>query len=313
MISTASEETQATTSDAYPSRIQPEPRLIKRVDPVVYGKTGKVPRPTVADLESFDRDGFLFYPSLFSPEEIRVYAEELRKLTQIDAKGPQYIREPASGDIRSIFQVHHNQAVFRDLSRDSRLTDVAFALLDSDVYVHQSRVNLKPGFVGKEFYWHSDFETWHVEDGMPRMRAVSCSINLTDNQANNGPIMVIPGSHKWFVACVGATPENHYQQSLRKQEYGVPDKDTLARMADDSGIQAPVGPAGSVLFFDCNVMHGSNGNITPFPRSNIFFVYNSLQNQLVAPFGNIPPRPEFIATRDTVTPLRREASRQEKA
>jgi hypothetical protein len=40
-------------------------------------------------------------------------------------------------------------------------------LLGSDVYVHQSRVNFKPGFNGQDFYWHSDFETWHAEDGMP--------------------------------------------------------------------------------------------------------------------------------------------------
>ncbi len=43
-----------------------------------------------------------------------------------------------------------------------------------------------PGFTGSGFYWHSDFETWHAEDGMPSMRAVSCSIALTENFAYNG-------------------------------------------------------------------------------------------------------------------------------
>lgn len=62
-----------------------------------------------------------------------------------------------------------------------RLLDIAQFLLDDEVYIHQSRLNYKPGFRGKEFYWHSDFETWHVEDGMPRLRALSISITLTEN------------------------------------------------------------------------------------------------------------------------------------
>lgn len=85
--------------------------------------------------------------------------------------------------------------------------------------------------------------------------------------------------------------------SLRRQQFGVPDRDTLAWLAERVGIEAPTGPPGSALLFDCNTMHGSNGNITPFPRSNIFFVYNSVHNALVDPFGGLPPRPEHIASR----------------
>jgi ectoine hydroxylase len=53
-----------------------------------------------------------------------------------------------------------------------------------------------------------------------------------------------------------------------------------------------------VVIFDCNVMHGSNGNITPFPRANAFLVYNALSNRLVTPFGAKAPRPPFIADRE---------------
>ena len=63
-------------------------------------------------------------------------------------------------------------------------------------------------------------------------------------------------------------------------------------------IPAPAGRAGSLVLFECNVMHGSNGNITPDPRSNVFFVYNSVENVPEAPFAAGRPRPDFIATRD---------------
>jgi ectoine hydroxylase len=170
------------------------------------------------------------------------------------------------------------------------------------VYVHQSRLNYKPGFQGKEFYWHSDFETWHAEDGMPRMRALSMSVLLAENTPNNGPLMLIPGSHRTFLSCVGATPEDHYKMSLKRQEYGVPDETNLAELAFSKGIVAPVGKPGTVIVFDCNMMHGSNGNITPFPRANAFLVYNAVSNRLEAPFAAAKPRPPFIAARE-VAPI----------
>jgi ectoine hydroxylase len=60
-----------------------------------------------------------------------------------------------------------------------------------------------------------------------------------------------------------------------------------------------------VVFFDSNMMHGSNGNITPFARSNAFFVYNHVDNALVAPFAAATPRPPHVAHREVV-PLPRD-------
>jgi ectoine hydroxylase len=174
---------------------------------------------------------------------------------------------------------------------------LAEQILGGPVYIHQSRINFKPAFSGKEFFWHSDFETWHVEDGMPRMRALSISINLTDNNEFNGPLMLMPGSHHHYVACDGHTPEAHYKESLRRQHYGTPDRALLRKLASDCGIVAPKGPRGSLVVFDSNVMHGSGSNISPYHRCNLFVVYNSMENTLVAPYSGLAPRPEYIASR----------------
>ena len=56
------------------------------------------------------------------------------------------------------------------------------------------------------------------------------------------------------------------------------------------------GDPGSVVFFDCNVMHGSPDNITPAPRTNAFFCYNAVE-----PFGGTAPRPNHIASRAFAT------------
>src|SRR3546814_2755262 len=91
--------------------------------------------------------------------------------------------------------------------------------------------------------------------------------------------MVIPGSHRTYLTCLGETPDDHYLSSLKKQEYGVPDEESLAELAHKHGIVAPTGKPGTVILFDCNLMHGSNGNITPFPRANAFLVYNAVRSE----------------------------------
>lgn len=292
--------------DLYPSRVELEAHILKRRDPVIHSDGPPSKGLTPDQAESYRRDGFLSIPSLFSPEEVEAFREELERLATSDgmAEREESITEPNSGDVRSIFSVHRLSEFFGRLACDPRLLDIVRYLLADDVYIHQSRVNMKPGFVGKEFYWHSDFETWHVEDGMPNMRAVSVSIALTENNEFNGPLMLMPGSQEHYVTCIGKTPENHYKQSLKRQEYGVPDPTSLRFLADRNGIVAPKGPAGSVTIFDCNTMHGSNGNISPYPRSNVFFVFNSVTNRLVDPFGAATPRPEFIATRETFEVLK---------
>jgi ectoine hydroxylase len=293
--------------DLYPSRQTEMPSISERPDPVVYGDMAAITgKPlSLAELQFYEQYGYLDFAGFFSEAELRPYQEELSQLWERDdiKTWPEVITEPGSDEVRSIFYIHQSNDVLRRLLCDRRLVAIVSQLLGSEVYIHQSRINYKRGFDGKEFYWHSDFETWHIEDGMPRMRAISCSISLTENNEHNGPLMVIPGSHMSYVSCVGQTPEDHYKDSLKKQEYGVPDHQSMNLLVSANGIVAPKGPAGSVTFFDCNIMHGSNSNITPWARSNIFCVYNSVDNALVEPFGGQKPRPEFIATRQDFTPL----------
>ncbi|HLS86696.1 MAG TPA: ectoine hydroxylase [Burkholderiales bacterium] len=290
--------------DSYQSRVDGETTIIPRQDPVVYSKAGG-PGLSQHQLKSYQKNGFILLKGFFSEAEAAVFLEEANRLCDDPAiQGrEEAIREPGSDLVRSVFRPHRLSPLYERLAADRRLVDIAQQILGSQVYIHQSRVNLKSGFFGKDFYWHSDFETWHVEDGMPRMRAVSCTVLLTENNEFNGPLLLMPGSHMHFISCVGETPQDHYKQSLRKQEYGIADPAALRFLADKRGLQAMKGPAGSVVFFDCNAMHGSNSNISPYPRSNLFMVYNSVENRLDPPRGGLKPRPEFIAAREDCEPI----------
>lgn len=287
-------------TDHYPSRLAADERIVPRADPVVWGEADGPLDPEL--VAAFDDDGFLVLPALLAPSEVdELNAEIDRRAADPDVRSrPQAIVEPGSDELRSLFAIHEGADPLARLARDPRLTDVARQLLGSDVYLHQSRVNLKPGFRGREFAWHSDFETWHAEDGMPRPRALSASVLLTPNHTWNGPLLCVRGSHRWFVSCVGETPARNHERSLREQVVGVPSDDALAELVERGEIVECCGPPGTVVFFDCNVMHGSNGNISPVARRNVFCVYNSVQNALAAPFAAPAPRPEHIASRRVV-------------
>lgn len=284
--------------DLYPSRIDHETRISPRHDAIFWGDAGEGPL-SEAQCRAYEEGGYLLLTDILSNEEVAAARAELEALIEqyADTSDQWIVREPASKRIRSIFAVHKISDLFARLLSDRRLVAIAEQILGSRTYLHQTRLNFKPGFQGREFFWHSDFETWHVEDGMPRPRALSMAIALYENTPANGPVMMIPGSHRQFIACPGGTPENHYKQSLRQQMYGVPDETAIAFLAEQGGIELAAGPAGTITVFDSNIMHGSNSNISPLPRSNLFAVYNSAENMLEEPFGNLQPRPDFIAHR----------------
>ncbi len=287
-----------TVDSSYPTRVSDEPQTVPRRGPVVHGTADDGPLDA-EQLEAYQQRGFCQFDQLVSPAdvlELDTAVGELVDDRRLD-RDERVVTEAASAEVRSIFEVHRLHDRFAALAVDPRLVEPARQILGSEVYLHQSRVNLKPGFRGRDFFWHSDFETWHAEDGMAQMRALSVSISLTPNDVCNGSLMVIPGSHHRFVGCRGRTPVEHYRQSLRAQEYGVPSDDDLTRLVAEGGIHVITGGAGSAVMFDCNLMHGSSGNITPFARRNLFLVFNSVQNRLGAPFAAEEPRPGFIAAR----------------
>ncbi len=291
----------AVLCDPYPTRLNERRGPVARQEPVVHlddaaNREGPL---SPAALARFERDGFLILEDFFHPREVRAFLDDLEayghdpEVTDL----PQVITEADSQAVRSIFGIHRLSARFDALTRDARLLDLAGQILGSDVYIHQSRLNRKPPFRGRGFDWHSDFETWHAEDGMPAMRCISISVSLTENNDHNGPLMLIPGSHRTFYPTVGATPDRCWETSLKRQKVGIPEVQDLVAATRDHGIVTARGGPGTITVFECNTLHASTDNLSPAPRANLFFVYNSVNNRLQEPFAAHSPRPEWVASR----------------
>ena len=290
--------------DHYVTRTTLQQPIFNRIHPVVYSsKPGPLAEP---QLQSFDNNGFIVIPNLFSPKEIQTfkairddYHKTFLNNTQLKVTSNVPVATEPGNDqsIRSVFAVHQSSPVIQQLSQDPRLVDVAKQILDDNVYIHQSRINFQPALTGTGFYWHSDFETWHAEDGLPIPRCLSAVVMLDQNIPQNGCLMVIPGSHKYFVPCPGETPPENWEQSLTHQEVGTPPAEVLEEMCNNLGLTHCTGKPGSVLFFDSNLLHASTNNMSPWPRTNCFFVYNALSNAPSQPYNTPEWRPEHVATR----------------
>jgi ectoine hydroxylase len=59
---------------------------------------------------------------------------------------------------------------------------------------------------------------------------------------------------------------------------------------------SPKGPAGSVVFFSSEVVHGSAPNMSPMARRLLIATYNDVSN---LPSWRGEPRPDYVVCRDT--------------
>ena len=284
--------------DVYRTRLAARSQVEPRPPPVVWGE--RRPGPLTAEqVAGYEERGYHTDEQVLDDDDITACYTAVEEITDRLGEDPRVVRETSNGAVRSVFSVHELSETIADVCARPEIRGVAEQILGDEVYVHQSRINLKPGFGGGPFYWHSDFETWHAEDGMPAPRALSVSLALTPNLETNGALMIIPGSHKSFVSCVGETPQDYHEESLvsYRPPVGTPEEEDVTALGEEHGIDLITGGAGSALYFDSNCMHASAGNISPFPRSNLFVVFNAVSNRLRSPFAAEQPRPEHLASR----------------
>lgn len=281
--------------------------MIRRREPVLWGNTPLENPEWEAICQDYARKGYAVIEDAIGTQalsNLKTLLEESVTRPGVDSDGT-IVLEHDSKTVRSVFAIHESVHAVMATLHDTIVPPLVARILGGAAYVHQSRVNFKGPFDGEKFAWHSDFETWQQEDGMSAMRAVSCMVMLDNNFHCNGPLMVIPGSHYQYVGCPCSTPQDNHLTSLRRQVVGVPDEHAIRILAEmNGGIECLVAPAGSVILFDCNLLHASNENMSPYPRANIFLVFNSVENLLEQPAGGTLPRPEYIAHRERLTFLK---------
>jgi ectoine hydroxylase len=261
---------------------------------------------TDAQQKSYVENGFFFLPQYFSSAETEVIKNQLPLIFNEDNQ--RRVVEEDGRIVRSVYGSHHTNDVFGRLSKHPRLVEPAKELLGSDVYVYQFKINAKSALGGDLWEWHQDYIFWNLEDGMPTSRVTNALIFVDEVTEFNGPLFLIPGSHKEgmldsskIAAGINEGQSATYNNSPKwissltaNLKYSL-DRETVRRLVEKYGIVSPKGPKGSVLFFDSNIVHGSPNNMSPFDRAVVIVTYNSVKN---VPVRTSNSRPDFLVSVD---------------
>ncbi len=259
---------------------------------------------TADQLAQFDRDGYLFFPGHFTPEETQNLNDAVPEL--YSRREDYNVREKGKDAVRTNFAAHMYSEPFARLARHPRMIEPVESLLGEKLYMHQFKINGKMAFEGDVWQWHQDYGTWLNDDHMPTERAMNIAIFLDDVTEHNGPLMFIPGSHKKGVVEAKHdltttsyplwTVDNNLirqlvQRAGGKGTYGADGRSVGA------GIVSPKGPAGSMILFHSCLVHASGSNLSPFDRVSVYLSLCAVSNHI-----RRHKRPEYIAHRD-FTPI----------
>ena len=236
------------------------------------------------DIAEFHETGYLFRPNTFTEQEAAVLREAAKEVYALEREE---VWREKTGAPRTAFAAHLYNEAFRRLGAHPRLIEPVKQVLGEDVYMHQYKVNAKAAFEGDVWQWHQDYGTWMRDDGMPEPRAMNIAVFIDEVLPINGPLMLIPGSHKKGVQQAG--------HDLETTSYPLwtLDKDVVKNLVDEGGIVAPTGKPGSMLMFHGNLVHASPPNITPYPRTIVYLTLCAVSNHITK-----FKRAEWIAHRD---------------
>ena len=242
--------------------------------------------------DQFWDEGYVFLTELLSAGEVSVLRSQIPAM--LDSRNQELVLEKDGRTIRSIFDMHNFNEVYARFIRHPKLVKAASQLVNSHVHLFQLILNFKEAYSGDIWPWHQDYPTYRADDGMPSPRCVNILVFLDSVNQYNGPLMMVPGSHK----------EEYPVPELDKSTTGYAGRWLAPKKFEDlvksKGIVAPKGPAGSVIFAHTNIIHGSGPNMSPWRRAMISMTLNSIDNVL-----GESSRPGYIVSRDCtpITPL----------
>jgi ectoine hydroxylase len=240
-------------------------------------------------LKHFDDEGYIVIPELLSTKEVAVLKGEVSGI--FSQKRKENVREKTGNVVRTAFAVHTYNNVYSRFIRHPRILKPGMQMLGDDLYIHQFKLNGKAAFDGDVWQWHQDFGVWHRDDKMPEARAMNLAVFLDDVNEFNGPLYLIPRSHKKGVVAAA------HDTSTTSYPLWTLSNNLVRELVEEGGIVAPKGPAGTGFFFHGCLVHGSPPNMSPWGREIIYVTYNRCDNAIQR-----YKRAEHIAHRD-FTPL----------
>ena len=151
---------------------------------------------------------------------------------------------------------HRQHPYFWEVAKNSGITEVLRQLLGPDVLLQTSKLNTKAPGGGAAVEWHQDWAFYpHTND-----RILACGLMLEDVDLANGPLQVIPGSHR------GPVLDHNNKDGVF---CGAIDPDDPEFHADKAVTLT--GKAGSMTVHHARTLHGSAPNRSDRARLILFY------------------------------------------
>ncbi len=218
--------------------------------------------------EEYEINGYVVVPSLFNSDEVDLLRkttddiiESARGKSKSDSIHDLEDSHDAAGapKIRRIKDPVQQFDVYAALARNEKLLSIVRALLGDNVRFHNSKINIKLAEFGAAVEWHQDWAFYpHTNDAV-----LAVGVALEDLTKDNGPLMVVPGSHRGPVY-------DHHADGAFCGAIAASD------VADQIKNAVPlIGPAGSITIHHVRTLHGSAINRSAQARPLLLISYTA--------------------------------------
>ncbi len=224
---------------------------------------------TDEQIDSYRRDGYLALTGVVDSRRI----DELRAVTErfvdrsraISKSDGLFDLDPLHSSqtptVRRIKNPADNDPLYCWVAFDSPIPDIVAGLLGPDVKFHHSKLNLKGGRIGAPVEWHQDAAFYpHSNDDV-----LAVGLLLDDATAENGCLVVLPGSHRGPV-------HEHYDEGGRFT--GRMCEGDIGRFDAGKGRLLEL-PAGSIHIHHYRLIHWSAPNTSPDDRRLLINAYSA--------------------------------------
>ena len=161
--------------------------------------------------------------------------------------------------LKRIKQPHQHSQFFWEIIKESKIEEILRDLLGDNVSLKTSKLNTKAPGGGAAVEWHQDWAFYpHTNDNV-----LALGLMLNDVDIDNGPLMVIPESHKGPVL-------SHFNNGVFCGAIDPDDSDF-----DMSKAVTLTGKARSMTIHHARTLHGSSPNNSNRDRLVLFYECNS--------------------------------------
>jgi phytanoyl-CoA hydroxylase len=222
---------------------------------------------TQAQIDEYNRVGAIVVADVLTPAEVA----ELRAVTDMFVENSRAVtthtevydledtHTPAQPRVRRIKAPHLRHPAYNALVRHPRIIEVLSDLWGPNIRFDTAKLNLKSAGFGAAVEWHQDWAFYpHTNDDLAAVGVI-----MDDMELANGPLMIVPGTHKGPV----------FDHRAGGKFCGA--MDPSRNDCDYSKAIALTGRAGSITVHHVRAVHGSAVNKSNKDRRLLLFQFRT--------------------------------------